>query len=72
MVTLSGELIHQVLSLPARHVWMEYDDSADVLYISFRKPQHANDSIMEEDGRIYHYANEELVGVTVLNASRVK
>ena len=31
--------------------------------ISFRKPQQANDSIMEADGNIYHYRDELLVGV---------
>jgi uncharacterized protein YuzE len=50
-------------------MWTEYDE-ADVLYISFRKPQPANDSIMEDDGNIYHYRDNELVGITVLNASQ--
>ncbi len=71
MVALSRALIEGLLTLPARQVWTDYDDSADVLYISFRKPQEANDSVMEEDGRIYHYRDEELVGITVLNASKV-
>ena len=67
---ISKALIGQVLALPARQMWTEYDDEADVLYISFRKPQQANDSIMEDDGNIYHYRNDELVGITVLNASQ--
>ncbi len=75
MAALERELIHHLLRLsqaaPTGHVWTEYDDSADVLYISFRKPQGANDSVMEDDGNIYHYRDSELVGVTVLNASQV-
>ena len=67
---ISRELIGQVLALPARQMWTEYDDEADVLYISFRKPQQANDSIMEDDGNVYHYRDDELVGITVLNASQ--
>jgi uncharacterized protein YuzE len=70
MVTLSRGLVDEVLSLPARQMWTDYDAEADVLYISFRKPQQANDSIMEDDGNIYHYRNEEWVGITVLNASK--
>ena len=70
MVTISRELIGQVLALPMRQMWTEYDDEADVLYISFRKPQQANDSVMEDDGNIYHYRDDELVGITVLNASQ--
>lgn len=69
MVALSDELIKGLIRLPARHIWVDYDDAADVLYISFRKPQEANDSVMEDDGRIYHYRDNELVGITVLNAS---
>jgi uncharacterized protein YuzE len=71
MVTLSRELIQGLLQMPARQIWTEYDDTADVLYISFRKPQGANDSVMEEDNRIYHYHDDELVGITILNASKV-
>ena len=60
-----------LLTLPSRSIWIDYDDEADVLYISFRKPQQANDSIME-DNVIYHYRDEELVGFTVLRASTYK
>ena len=47
---------------------MDYDEEADVMYISFYKPQNANDSIME-DNVIYHYRDEKLVGITVLRSS---
>lgn len=56
-----------IFKMPSNKIWIDYDDEADVLYISFRKPQQANDSIME-DNLIYHYHNKELVGVTVLHA----
>jgi uncharacterized protein YuzE len=69
MVAISRELIGQVLALPSHQMWTEYDDEADVLYISFRKPQEANDSVMEDDGNVYHYHVDVLVGITVLNAS---
>lgn len=58
------------LMMASPHVWTDYDAEVDVLYISFRKPQQANDSIMEDDGNIYHYRDDELVGITVLNASQ--
>ena len=48
-------------------LWMDYDEAADVLYVSFRRPQQATDSRMEGD-LIYHYRGEELVGVTILHA----
>jgi uncharacterized protein YuzE len=67
---ISPDFIQHLLSFPARQMWTDYDAQADVLYISFRKPQQANDSIMEDDGNIYHYHDSELVGITVLHASR--
>ncbi|MEB3355348.1 MAG: DUF2283 domain-containing protein [Synechococcales bacterium] len=49
-------------------VGIDYDSEADVLYISFQTPQQANDSILEENA-IYHYRDQELVGITVLRAA---
>ena len=49
------------------HYWVDYDEDTDTLYVSFRKPQCADDSVME-GGLIYHYDGEQLVGVTVLDA----
>ncbi len=69
-IILSKDVIGGLLALPSHQVWTDYDEQADVLYISFRKPQQANDSIMEEDGNIYHYCAEELVGITVLQAAK--
>ena len=59
--------IPYLLKLPQKHYWVDYDEDTDTLYISFRKPQCASDSVMEGN-LIYHYDGEELVGVTVLNA----
>lgn len=67
---LSKTLISGLLALAERQIWADYDEQADVLYISFRKPQQANDSLVEEDGNVYHYRNGELVGITVLHASQ--
>jgi uncharacterized protein YuzE len=65
-----NEFIAQLLKLPSHQVWIDHDTQADVIYISFRKPQQANDSIMEDDGNIYHYHNDELVGITILNVAQ--
>jgi len=60
-------LVPQTLNLRSKHLWLDYDEEADVLYISLRKPQRATDSDME--GRfIYHYDGSELMEVTVLQA----
>lgn len=49
----------------SEHLWLDYDREADVLYLSFRKPQQANDSELE-DNVVYHYRDGELVGVTII------
>jgi hypothetical protein len=47
------------------HIWVDYDESADVLYLSFRRPQQATDSVLEGHV-VYHYDGEELVGATFI------
>ena len=50
------------------HGFCVLSDEADVLYLSFEKPQCADDSMMEDDGNIYHYRKNHLVGITLSNA----
>ncbi len=47
-----------------------YDAEADVLYINFKKPSHATDSEMTDDDIIVRYEKDEVVGLTVLHASK--
>ena len=59
-----------ILRLPATRMWIDYDKKADALYISFRRPQKATDSEMLESGVLLRYRDDELVGLTVLDASK--
>jgi uncharacterized protein YuzE len=68
--TIDQRLIPLLLQLPSRQVWVDYDAESDVLYLSFETPQQATDSVMGEDSFLYHYRDERLVGVTILNASQ--
>lgn len=34
-------LSSELAKLPVKHIWVDYDEEADVLYLSFRKPQRA-------------------------------
>lgn len=58
-----------LLQFPQQHFWVDYDEEADVLYISFRPPQKATNTIMTEDGLLLRYQEKQLVGITVLDAS---
>jgi uncharacterized protein YuzE len=69
-ISIDQKLIPLLLQLPSNHVWVDYDEEGDVLYLSFEKPQQATDSIMGEDGNVYHYRDGQTVGVTILHASK--
>jgi uncharacterized protein YuzE len=58
-----------LVGIPARKYWVDYDEEADVLYVSFDRPQKATDTEMTDDGLLLRYRGDSLVGVTVLNAS---
>ncbi len=59
----------KIMKLPAQHVWLDYDKEADVLYMSFRKPQRAKETIELEDDILVHKDGKQIVGLTILNAS---
>ena len=54
----------------AQHMWIDHDKEADVLYISFERPQNADDSIMESNV-IIHKRKNKIVGLTILHASKL-
>ena len=63
-------MVSHLIKLPETRMWIDYDKEADVLYISFKRPQRAMDSEMMENGVLLRYKGEELVGITVLEASK--
>ena len=40
------EATPHLLKFPETRMWIDYDKEADVLYISFRRPQKATESVM--------------------------
>ena len=65
-------LTPRFLNIPFKRFWCSYDEEADVLYLNFKKPSHADDSVFTEDDVIIRYENEEIIGITVLHASERK
>ncbi len=59
-----------VLKLPGNHVCMDYDEEADVLYMSFRRPQRATQTDETDDGILIRKDGKKIVGLTILNASQ--
>ncbi len=54
-----------------KQLYVDYDEAADVMYISFEKPQNATDTETREDGTLLRYRGKRLVGITILNYSTV-
>ena len=60
--------LRDVLELPTDHAWLDYDKEADVLYVSFRKPQRATKTIETDDDILIRKDGRKIVGLTILNA----
>ncbi len=69
MVQTVTQAVPLLLKFPMEHFSVDYDKEADVLYISFRRPQKATDTRVTDDGLLLRYQGKELVGITVLEAS---
>ena len=63
-------LVPQLLEIPHSRIWTTYDKDADVLYVNFKKPSHADDSKITDDDIIVRYEEGQIVGITILNASK--
>ncbi|HIH69350.1 DUF2283 domain-containing protein [Methermicoccus shengliensis] len=66
------DAVPMLLNFPTKRFHVDYDKEADVLYISFERPQKATDTEVTEEGILLRYREDKLVGITVLNASRFK
>lgn len=62
------DIASDIVKLPLEHMWIDYDRGADVLYLSFRKPQRATKTI-ETDDILIRKDDDKIVGITILNAS---
>lgn len=71
-VKMIQDLTPQLLNIPYKRIWYNYDEEADVLYLNFKKPSHADDSELTDDDVIIRYEKGEVVGITVLHASKRK
>ncbi len=63
-------IVPEFLSIPFNRIWSSYDREADVLYINFKKPSHADNSELTNDDIIVRYEKSKVIGVTVLHASK--
>jgi uncharacterized protein YuzE len=64
------KLVPAVKKPPQQALWLSYDKGADSLYANFKKPSHATDSELTDEDVIVRYEDDEVIGFTVLHASR--
>ena len=64
------KLVPAVMHAPQRYLWSSYDREADVLYTNFKKPAVATDSELTDDDVIVRYEGEQVIGLTILHASK--
>ena len=56
----------------AKDVRLDYDEEGDVLYISFGRPEPADDADVTDQGIVIRLRQGKIVGLSILNArSRV-
>ncbi|MDQ3249746.1 MAG: DUF2283 domain-containing protein [Chloroflexota bacterium] len=64
------KVLTAVKQTPQKMLWLSYDNEADVLYVNFKKPSYATDSELTNDDVIVRYEGDEIIGFTILHASR--
>ena len=58
--------------LSSKHLWVDYDEEADVLYVSFERPQRATDSVLRNDNVLLRYRGKKLVGITLIGTKALR
>lgn len=69
MIDSCLDLSAELVKLPVKHIWVDYDKEADVLYLSFRRPQRAEKTVERDDDVLIRTDGDNIVGITILNAS---
>lgn len=64
------EIMPYLMSMPSKHIELDYDKQADVAYISFEKPQQATNTETLDNGMLVRRRNNKIVGLTIMNASQ--
>lgn len=62
--------VSHLVQLPKTHMWLDYDEEADVLYLHFEDQPGSTHSETRDDGVVLDYKGRRLVGVTILEASQ--
>jgi uncharacterized protein YuzE len=64
------DVIPAILQAPRRSMHCTYDETADVMYVNFEPGAEATDSELGPDDILVRYHGDEVIGLTILHASR--
>ena len=64
------DVIPAMLQAPHRSMHCTYDEAADVMYVDFERGAEAHDSELGPDDVIVRNRGDEVIGLTILHASR--
>ena len=70
IVKNSIKITPYITRMPSAHIWFDYDKKADVVYISFEKPQRSTDTEVLDNGVLIRKRKDKVVGLTIINASK--
>ena len=66
------EAVPHLRRLPSNRLWIDYDREADVLYVSFERPQRATESVLQDDNVVLRYRGKKLVGLTLIGTKSLR
>ncbi len=61
--------VTNLIKLLATKLWLDYDAEVDVLYIHLEEKPASTHSEMRDDGILLDYRGDQIVGLTLLEAS---
>ncbi|MHB1376491.1 MAG: DUF2283 domain-containing protein [Candidatus Humimicrobiaceae bacterium] len=64
------EALPYIKKIGAEHLWFDFDEGADVLYVSLERPQRATDTDILDDGIFLRLRGKKVVGLTITNISK--
>ena len=64
------EALPHIKKVGAKHLWFDFDEEADVMYVSLERPQRATDTDILENGIFLRLRDEKIVGMTITNVSK--
>ena len=64
------EALPHIKKVGAKHLWFDFDEEADVLYISLERPQNATETDILENGIFLRLRGKKIVGITITNISK--